>query len=398
MADQALEGLKVIELGRYVAGPYCGKVLADYGADVIKVEMPGRGDPARDLGPFPDDIAHPEKSGLFLYLNTNKRGVTLNIESETGRRMLLDLLRDADVLIESFPPGFLPALGLGYTELEKVNPALIVTSISNFGQSGPYRDYQASELTLYAMGGMMYITGAEDREPLKHGLSQAQYGAGENAAIATLAALQSQRATGVGQQVDISLMETVASLLVVQTAMYSYIGAIARRQRNLGRALQNVTPCADGYVAPVLGAGADWAKLAELSGIPDFRDPKFSTAQGRAQHADEVDALIMQWFAEHTKEYLFHTAQAAGFAFGLVQDAAEIAACPQLDARGYFVTVDHPVAGRLRYPGTAFRLSETPMAPPKPAPLLGQHNEAVFGSKLGFSRRELVQLRQAGVV
>lgn len=398
MPEQALAGLKVVELGHYIAGPFCGKVLGEYGAEVIKVERPGIGDGARRLGPFPADCPHAEASGLFLYLNTHKKGITLNLRSETGRKILRELVEGADILIENFEPRVLPSLGLSYEDLLSINPRLVMTSISNFGQQGPYRDYRASELVLAAMGGIMYITGAEDREPLKQGLSQAQYGAGENALIATLAAFYGLEFTGAGCHVDVSILESVVSLIFVQLSLYSYMGGIQRRQRNFGRALINVTPCKDGYIAPVTGMGASWEQVADFIGLPELRLPKFATAQGRNRHADELDALLMQWFGEHTREELFHSAQAAGLAYGLVQDPADLACCPQLEARGYFVRTTHPVAGELRYPGSPYRMSATPAAAPRPAPLLGQHNEEIFCGQLGYKSEDLIRLRQTGVI
>jgi len=167
MINQPLSGVKVLDLSWYISGPYCTKLLADYGADVLKVEMPGEGDPARKLGPFFKDDPHPEKSGLFLYLNTNKKGITLNLKSSWGNDVIKELVKDVDILVESFSPDVMERLGLSYEDLEKINPRLLFTSISNFGQFGPYRDYKASELIIYGMGGAMNESGLPDREPLK---------------------------------------------------------------------------------------------------------------------------------------------------------------------------------------------------------------------------------------
>ena len=193
MSDSVLKDIKVIDLTQHIAGPYCTKLLADYGADVIKVERPDGGDPARRMGPFPGHESHPEKSGLFLYLNTNKRGITLDLKSGEGRDALLELVRDADVLVESYSPRVMPSLGLDYQTLSQVNPRLIMTSVSSFGRNGRYRDYRASELVLYALCGMAYITGGYHREPVKHGYNQAQYLGGVAAASGTVAALLGDR-------------------------------------------------------------------------------------------------------------------------------------------------------------------------------------------------------------
>ncbi len=188
MAEQLLTGIKVLDLTHYIAGPFCTKLMADYGADVIKIERPGKGDIARQVGPFPEDVPDPEKSGLFLYLNTNKKGITLNLKTKTGIEILKKLVKESDVLVENFRPGVLPSLGLEYETLKKVNPRLVMTSISNFGQTGPYRDWKATEITLYALSGQMSRQGDPDREPLKHALSIFQYFAGKVASLVTLAA------------------------------------------------------------------------------------------------------------------------------------------------------------------------------------------------------------------
>ena len=213
MNDSVLNNIKVIDLTQHIAGPYCTKLLADYGADVIKVERPA-GDPARRIGPFPGHEPHLEKSGLFLYLNTNKRGVTLDLKSDVGRMALLDLVRDADVLVENYSPRVMPSLGLDYQTLSKVNPKLVMTSVSSFGRSGRYSNYRATELVLYALCGMAYITGGYHREPVKHGYNQAQYLGGVAAASGTVAALLGfWRNGGQGQQVDVSILECAISTL-----------------------------------------------------------------------------------------------------------------------------------------------------------------------------------------
>ena len=198
MADQSLSDVKVLDLTWYIAGPYCTKLLADYGADVIKVERPGSGDPARSLGPFLGDDPHPEKSGLFLHLNTNKRSITLNLKSEMGKKIFKELVKEADILLESFSPRVMPSLGLSYEELEKINPRLVMTSISNFGQTGPYRDFRLSELVLSAMGTAMYIQGVPEREPVKIGGTVIQFQVGNIAAVATIFALYGSEVRGIG--------------------------------------------------------------------------------------------------------------------------------------------------------------------------------------------------------
>ena len=223
MVNGALSHIKVLDFTTHVAGPYCTKLLADYGADVIKVERPGIGDSARSKGPFPGDVPHPEKSGLFLHLNTNKRSITLDLKSNAGKRIAMDLAADADLIVENFRPGVIARLGLGLEALQAANPKLVMTSISNFGQSGPYRDYKSSDLLVYSMGGEMNSTGLEDREPVKLGANIVLYQAGSVAAVGSTGALFLSQDDGPGQLVDVSIMETqVGSIDRRMSALIAY--------------------------------------------------------------------------------------------------------------------------------------------------------------------------------
>ncbi len=381
--DTALKDVKVIDLTQHIAGPYCTKLLADYGADVVKIERPGGGDPSRRMGPFPEHVAHPEKSGIFLYLNTNKRGVTLDLKSDGGRAVLLDMVREADVLVESYSPRVMPSLGLDYQTLTQVNPNLILTSVSNFGQNGRYRDHRATELVLYALCGMAYITGAYDREPVKHGYNQAQYLGGAAAASGTVAALLGLWRGGKGQQVDVSILECVCSTLFTTLNDYTYAGMVSRRQPAQGSSLRYPAPTKEGYILPTPGVMGDWETYAEMAGVPELHDPKFATPAGRQVHSDEVDGLLKAKWLEKTAEEWFHHAQEWRFPFSPVQTMADISDSVQLRERGYFVEFPHPAVGDLRYPGAPFRMSKTPRRQSRPAPTLGEHNLEVF-AELGY--------------
>lgn len=394
MSGAALQDVKVIDLTHHIAGPYCAKLLADFGADVIKVERPDGGDSARRLGPFPEDIPHPEKSGLFLYLNTNKRGITLNLKDAKGRAALLDLVREADILVESFSPRVMPSLGLDYETLRKINPGLVMTSISSFGQNGRYRDYRASELALYALGGMAYVTGEYHREPVKHGYNQAQYLGGMAAASGTVAALLQRWRNGVGQQVDVSILECVTSTLFSSVLEYTYGGMVARRQPKEGSSLRYPAQTKDGYILPTPGVMGDWETYAEMAGVPELHDPKFDTPAGRQLHSEEVDTLLKSKWQEQTAQEWFHHAQEWRFPFAPVQTMADIAESPQLKERGFFVEFPHLVVGTLRYPGAPFQMSESPGRngqQVRAAPLLGEHNEEVFNS-LGYSIQDVANM------
>ena len=400
MAQAAFEGISVLDLTHHVAGPYCTKLLADFGADVIKVERPGSGDPMRNRGPFVDDDPHPDKSLPFLYLNTSKRSVTLDLKAADGRRILKELVRDSDILVENFRPALLPSLGLDYEELKSVNPSLVMVSISNFGQSGPYRDYEASDIVEYALGGLLYIFGSNEREPLKHALDQAQYKAGTNAASGAAIALLHQQLTGRGQWVDVSIQESITSALRDTTAAFAYTGAVKWRQPQVaGEMPRGPVETSDGYLMPILFGGVGWNEAADFLDSPELKDPKFATAEGRLEHAAELDGILSEIFGRGRKFDLFYAAnKTRRLIYGVVQSPDEVLANPQYAARGYFVEVDHPVAGRLPYPGAPFIMGATPWRARSPAPLLGQHNAQVYCDRLGYSRGDLARLSEAGVI
>ena len=398
MAEGALADLRVLELAEGVAGPYCAKLLADLGADVIKIEQPGAGDAARREGPFPKDGEDPERSGLFLYLNTNKRGITLDIASPKGAELLRRLAADADVLIESFPPGYLAQRGLDYESLRPLNPRLIVVSITPFGQTGPYRQYEATELTVFAMGGYMYTMGDPEREPLKGPGYQTQYHAGAEAAVALLAALYHQRETGEGQHIDVSWLESMLNAHAWTTVMWSHEGQIMRRQGH------GLIPCKDGFVYFFARGDPNFFILIER---PDLmEDPRFQPPSGGAagdlqafrQRQALLQELMVEWAKEHTKEEIFRRAQELRIPASPVNRISDLFTSEQLHSRGWFIELAHPAAGRLRYPGPPFKLSETPHSYARPAPLLGQHNEEVYRGMLQLSAEEFAALKSQGVI
>lgn len=398
--ESALEGVRVLDLTHYIAGPYCTKLLADFGADVIKVERPGTGDPARNIGPFFHDEPDIEKSLPFLYLNTSKRGVTLDLKSATGARILKRLVKDVDVLVESFSPRVLPSLGLSYEYLKNINPSLVMVSISNFGQTGPYRDYLATDIVEYALGGLMYIFGYEDREPLKHALNQTQYKAGTNAASATAIALFGQRFTGEGQHIDVSIQESMTTALRDTTSLYTYMGGIRQRARAYtGDMPRRPVDVKGGQIVPISFGGVSWEAIAEFLDAPELADEKFSTPESRLSNAKELHEILMKSFGRWEKFELFYEAhKRRGFIYGVVQSPQEVFESPQYNARGYFVDIEHPVIGGATYPGAPFIMSETPWQARSPAPTLGQHNREILCDRLGYSLEELARLRAAGVV
>jgi crotonobetainyl-CoA:carnitine CoA-transferase CaiB-like acyl-CoA transferase len=398
MQEGLLTGFRVLDLGSHVAGPFCAKLLADYGADVIKVEPPAVGDVSRRAGPFVGDDPHPEKSIPFLYNNMNKRGVTLDFGSGTGRGILGSLLQEADVLVENLSPAEAGALRVDYSALSRVNPALVVTSITPFGQTGPYRDLVATDIVTCALSGLMYHSGDSDREPLHNALDQSLYVAGANAAAATLAALFQRLTTGEGQQVDVSVAECLASHLVQAVPYYTYLGAIKGRRPVRGSGLDELMPARDGYAVPSVQGSQPWSVVADLIGLEELHDQRFATGAGRIEHGEELKQLLIKGLAKWDRKPLFQASGERRLVFGMAQDAGDLFHCPHLRERGFFVEAGHPVAGSAEYPGMAPRLSERDFQIHRPAPLLGQHNAEIFCEDLGYTAGDLVNLRAQGVI
>ena len=399
MTEHALDGVKVLDLTHHIAGPYCTKLLADFGAEVVKVERPG-GDPARRMAPFLNDEAGPEKSLVFAYLNTNKQSVTLNLKSEKGIQVLKSLVEESDVLVENFAPRVMPSLGLDFETLQEINPSLVMTSISNFGQTGPYRDYKAADIVEYALGGLMYIFGAYDREPLKHAFNQAQFKAGTDAASATLLAMYHQRLTGQGQQVEVSIQEAVATGLRDVVNNFTYTGAVRRRQPNHSGDLSRIRASADGHLlpSPGLAAGLNWNTVVDFLGLPELDDERFSTPSARLVNAEELGRIMDEYFIKQNKYDMFHASHEKRFIYGVVQSPEEVMADPQFEARNFFVDIDHPALGKLKYPGAPFEMSATPWEARSPAPTLGQHNQEVIGQRLGYTNEQLAQMRAMQII
>lgn len=403
MMEQALAGIKVLDLTHNIAGPYCTKLLADYGADVIKVERPREGDGARRAGPFPEDIPDPEKSGLFLYLNTNKKGITLNLKAKTGVDILRRLVKESDIVVENFSPRVMPSLGLDYQALKRVRPQLVMASISNYGQTGPRRDWKATEVTFTAMSGLMNKRGDPDREPLKLALNVHQYFAGEVACLVTMAAAMRNTATGSGEYIDVSILETAVGN--INNGLFSYDFSVEKGRRatakNYGLHPFGGFPTSDGFVA-IQGTGrADaWTpRLCTMIGQPELiDDPRLSTAEGRAEHTDELNALLYAWLAERSKQEVFDAAAEVRYPLAPVYDTEELVNNPHYQERGFFVDIEHPRTGKLTYPGAPFKMSEAGYAIRRPAPLLGEHNGEIYCELLGYSQHDLTTLRRCDVI
>ena len=393
-----LNGIRVLELGGGVSAPFCGKLLADYGADVIKIETPVGGDPSRHVGPFVNNDPHPEKSIPFLYLNTNKRSITLDIFSRSGREILDSLMSTSDIVIQNMSVDEIEVLGITPQSLEEINPRLIITSITPFGLSGPYKHFESTDIVTYALSGLMYHSGDSDREPLRNVLNQSFYVSGINAAVATTAALFQRLTSGTGQGVEVSVIECLASHLVQPVPYYEYMGAIKGRRPVRGSGFDELMPARDGYVVPSIQGSQPWSVIADLIGPPELQDEKFGTGFGRIEYGEEIKSLLIEGLSSWDRKPLFEASGEKRLVFGMAQDAGDLYDCSHLKNRGFFIDVDHPVVGLARYPGMGPKISENYSGVAKAAPLLGEHNSEMFQESLGYSSEDLVDLYVCGVI
>jgi crotonobetainyl-CoA:carnitine CoA-transferase CaiB-like acyl-CoA transferase len=401
--EGVLAELKVLELAHAPSGAFCAKLLADQGAETIKVEPPIRGDEARHEPPFIGDQPHPDRSTAFLALNTNKRGITLDLEQATGRSLLLRLASAADVIIESFQPGRLDKLGVGYDVLRAGNPKTILLSITYFGQHGPYANYKGDDLIAQAMGGYLYaVTGPADKPPMGTALQQMELTAGRNGVIAVMAALLHRDQTGEGSHIDLSVMEAAISTPSMLIQNYSYLGRSPRRGAGDKFVMDGMhLPTRDGEVSlTTAGTGGRPMEVwAEFLGEPRLLDPKFATRQSRNENWEELRDLVAPKLKEWNNLDLMRETMAKGLVIGLVQSPEQVVTSPHLAERGFFVEFDHPEVGRLKYPGPGFffdgaNLMQTNRA----APRLGEHNDEIYGGRLGLSSGELSRLRASSVI
>ena len=402
MGPGALDGIRVIEWGNFISAPFCGKMLAELGAEVIKVEPPRWGDASRRHGPFPDHIPDPERSGLFLFANLNKRGVTLDPGAATGRGLLEGLLESADVFLENQPPALVRDLDL--QSLRHRHPRLIVTSITPYGRSGPYRDYAGYDLTVNALGGLSFGTGHPHREPLTTPLNQASYLAGVGAAFATVVALLARDVTGRGQQVDVAEAQVQSVLLSgyhLPTFIYRGVaGWRAGNRMRLGLFPNCVLPCKDGYVCIDAPQMEQYQRFLSLLDDSDWvENPRYRDRRAMSdEYPEEAEALITPWFMQHTKDEILEACLENRVPCVPVRNFDEVLTDPQLNSRDFFQTVDHQEAGPLSYPGAPYRLSATPCRITRSAPALGQHNGEVLCGELGVDPSDLPEMARAEII
>jgi len=370
---------------------------------VIKAEAPGLGDEARRREPFAEDRPGIERSGLFAYLNANKRSITLDPYTAAGKKLFLELVKKADILVENNPPSLMERLGLTYDVLEKINPMLVMTSITPFGQTGPHRDYKAYELTVYHGGGYGYLSTGCFSEPvmppIKAGGRQAQFGAGQVGTAATLFAVLARDQIGAGQHVDISNQEVMAGLYESAIEHWTFtaneIGGVTNP------VVQPMLPlqCKDGWVFIMCIEDFQFNNFVKVMGNPEWaKNELFKDRFSRASYIDALTPLLTEWTMQYTKDEVFRMAQAGHVPLAPAYTAQEVVNSPQIIARDYFVEIDHPEIGQVRYPGAPYTLSETPWRIARRAPLLGEHNEEIYCGRLGYTRQDLVKLTAAGVI
>jgi len=396
--DAALGDLRVLDLAGPI-GLYCTKQLADLGADVIKIESPG-GDPARKLGPFYHNEVDPEKSLYWFHFNTSKKSITLNLETPDGRELFKKLVKDADIVVETYQPGYLDSLGIGYEVLKEINPGLIMTSITAFGQTGPYKDFKGSDLVGLAMGGFLFICGWEDEPPSRAGASQAYNIASIHSTAGTLIALYNRDVTGEGQHVDVSMQQCIAHSLQWVTQMYDLQKRIMVRSGRLGVPLQE---CKDGWANFI--ALFDWNLLVDWlksgGGAADLDDDKFKDMdyQIRPEVREHITEVTDAFTKSHDKKWVCEEGQKRGIIAIPCSNAKDVLENPQLLERDFFVEVKHPeLRDTLKYPGAPYRFAETPWRIRRRAPLIGEHNSEVYGKELGLTPEQMALLKGQGVI
>ncbi len=401
MPQLALDNVRALDLTNGIAGGYCAKMLADYGAEVIRVEPPA---PAAEKYP---DIDRAARAALNLHLNTNRKSVTLDLEMERGRELLFDLATRCDVIVESMRPGTVEGLGIGYETLAERRPQIVMTSVTPFGQTGPYRHWSYTELTLFAMTGAMHREGLPNRNPLKYGGEIAQYFGGTAAAAATMSALVGAAMTGLGDWIDISILECMAGHphQIGRRAPFAYSGEPDLRIEPRTSSAGGREPyavgtfrCKDGYVSFLPLGPRMWPNIAHMIDRPDLMsDQRFLSPQDRTDSRAELESVFQAWLDQRTRMEVFDAAQRAGLPGGPVLEALEVVDNEHFRERGYFQKMDHPDYGALHYTGLPFTLSDAPRSQPSPAPRAGAHSRRILTGMLGVSENEMTALIDQGI-
>jgi CoA:oxalate CoA-transferase len=393
---KALQELVVLDLTRVLAGPYASMMLADFGADVIKIETPAGGDDSRAFGPFAGT-----ESVYFMSLNRNKRSMTLNLKSAEGKQLFMDMVKTADIVLENYRPGTMEKLGLGYETLREINPGIIYAACSGFGHTGPYSKRPAYDVIVQGMGGIMSITGQEDGEPTRVGASIGDINAGLFTVIGILTALHHRTQTGEGQKVDVGMLDCQVAIL--ENAISRYL-ASGKVPVPLGNRHPSITPfepfkARDGYVIIAVGNDKLWEKFCNLIGRPELiSDERFATNPARTENQRQLKEILDTVFPAKLVEEWLATLDGEGIPCGPLNTVDKVIEDPQIKAREMIVESVHSVAGAVKMAGIPIKLSLTPGAVEKPAPLLGQHTQEILQDMLGLASEQIADMRKKKVL
>jgi CoA:oxalate CoA-transferase len=395
---KALDGIKVLDFSRNYAGPMCTRILAELGADVIKLEIPEGGDGLRNLSPQTDGL----ESYPFVILNRGKRSITLNLNSEKGRKICKQLVYKCDILVENFTPGIMEGFGLSYEQLKPDHPQLIYTSVSGFGHTGPYRSRVAYDTIIQAMGGMISVNGHPDSPPTKVGVGIADFMGGLFPVIAILAALQHRTRTNQGQFIDISMQDCIWAITAIQ--FLGYFATTGQEPERLGnRQIEvtpfNIYPAKDGYIVLAIVTVGQWERLLKIIGREDLKNvPEYGSQVTRIKHVHAIDAIVEEWTRKRTVDEMMRQFSAADLPCSTIPSFSQVANDPQLASRNMNVYVEQTISGKVRVPGSVFKMSETPGDATQPAPFLGQHNVEVYSELLGYDQEKIGRLQSEGVL
>jgi len=399
LTTKPLEGIKVLDLTRVLAGPYCTMVLANLGAEIIKIERPGTGDDSRDFGPFVNG-----ESIYFISINRGKKSIAIDLKSEEGKELLMDLVKEVDILAENFRPGTMEKLGLGYDKLKEVNPRLIYAAMSGFGHSGPYSKRAAYDMIVQGMGGIMSITGQPGGEPTRVGTSVGDITAGLFGTIGILSALLGRQTTGKGQKVDVAMLDGQVSILENAIARYT---ASKEIPEPLGSRHPSITPfeafkTKDSWVILAAGNDALWAKFCKVIDREDLiNDPKYLTNADRNNNHDILKPILDDVFTEKTTDEWLEILNNAGIPGSPINSVDKLFNDPQIDARNMLVEVEQPGVGKIKVAGNPIKLSDIPAkeeVPVDPAPSIGQHTEEILKTLLKLDEKKVSELTSKKIV
>lgn len=391
-----LSGVRVLDLTRVLAGPYCGMLLADFGADVIKIELPGKGDDSRANAPQVNG-----ESAYFMNLNRNKRGITLNLKSEKGRELFLEMVKESDIVLENYRPGVMEKLGLGYEDLKKVNPAIVYGAVSGFGHYGPYSKRAGYDIIGQAMSGLMSTTGWPDSPPTRTGTAIADVAGGMSCAIGVLAAYVNRLKTGIGDKVDVSLVDSMVSSLEIINMIYLGSGRIPTR---IGNRYEAIYPydsfqAKDGYAIIACGNDKLYGLLKTVLQIPALEDPKFATNIQRVENHAALKTIIESWTINLSIDEIVNVLLAAGIPSAPINTIDRVTKDPHIAvAREMFVDIEHPVAGKTTLTGNHIKFTNRKATIRTPSPILGQHNTEILKEFFDFSDEKITELTSSGIL